>query len=318
FKRNRGNLGFNWVIAINSKQSIQTIDLFPQAVAAKDYTVDMATATKDYTVDMAVARRTTRSRRPNKPRTTPILWWRSKLKSLVHFSLNMAINGLKRFVVHVKGIPIGHFCHGPSSPKNEDDILREQIHWVYENCGSVPFSSLEHPKFNAILNKLRLPSVGRMDLAGERLDSGYKQARIRDAMFFQIASDGWKSNRGFESFDSFDSLVNLLVNLPNGTGLIDGRCLQTGNVSELFKVANFINNKSHVKKSLVKYHLQEYGRVGLLRVPINGGNIFVFAFETVFDFVEDVLSSARALQLVVLDEGYKFRRRIKLRGRLKK
>ncbi|CAH1412988.1 unnamed protein product [Lactuca virosa] len=81
-----------------------------------------------------------------------------------------------------------------------DSSLELLADWVYENCGSVPFSSLEHPKFNSFLNQIGLPAVTRSDFAGERLDSKYKEAkreseaRIRDAMFFQISSDGWKSN----------------------------------------------------------------------------------------------------------------------------
>ncbi|XP_076950648.1 uncharacterized protein LOC143623689 isoform X1 [Bidens hawaiensis] len=261
-----------------------------------------------------------------------------------------------------------------------DSSLELLSDWMYEHGGSVPFSSLEHPKFTNFLNLIGLPPVTRRDFAGERLDSKYKEAkleseaRIREAMFFQIASDGWKSGGEFEN------LVNLYVNLPNGTrvyrrgvftsgyvfannaedvlmetireicgnnlrqcvGIVSDRFKSTaltnlenehrwminltcqfqgvyGLIKDFskelplfnsvtnncFKVANFVNNKSYVKKSFVKYQLQEYGRVGLLRVPVCGGNQFVFAFEPVFNLVEDVLSSARALQLVLLDEGYK-------------
>ncbi|MFS7919515.1 hypothetical protein Hanom_Chr03g00213531 [Helianthus anomalus] len=103
--------------------------------------------------------------------------------------------------------------------------------WVYEHCGSVPFPSLEDPKFNSFLNKIGLPSMDQIDLAGEWLNSKYKEARIeseariRDAMFFQIASDGWKSggdtNNRYHDHGSggFDNLVNLSVNLPNGSGV---------------------------------------------------------------------------------------------------
>jgi hypothetical protein len=31
--------------------------------------------------------------------------------------------------------------------------------WVYESCGSVSFSSLEHPKFRAFLTQVGLPPV---------------------------------------------------------------------------------------------------------------------------------------------------------------
>ncbi|KAI3822150.1 hypothetical protein L1987_09732 [Smallanthus sonchifolius] len=259
-----------------------------------------------------------------------------------------------------------------------DSSLELLADWVYENCGSVPISSLEHPKFNTFLNQIGLPSVGRRDFAGERLNLKYKgaklesEARIRDAMFFQIASDGWKSNTDNHHQTEYENLVNLSVNLPNGGRVfrrvvftsgyvfsknaedvlletireICGNNLQqcVGIVSDRFKftalrnlenqycwminlacqfqgvyglikdfskelplfsnvsdncvkVANFINKKSHVKKSFLKYQLQEYGRVGLLRVPV--------WCEPVFDLVEDVLTSARALQLVLLDEGYK-------------
>ncbi|KAI3687471.1 hypothetical protein L1987_81168 [Smallanthus sonchifolius] len=260
-----------------------------------------------------------------------------------------------------------------------DSSLELLSDWVYENCGSIPISSLDHPKFNTFLNQIGLPSVGRRDFAGERLNLRYKgaklesEARIRDAMFFQIASDGWKSNSNSNNHTTeFENLVNLSVNLPNGGRVfrravftsgyvfsknaedvlletireICGNNLQqcVGIVSDRFKfsalknlenqycwminlacqfqgvyglikdfskelplfnnvsdncvkVANFINKKSHVKKSFLKYQLQEYGRVGLLRVPV--------WCEPVFDLVEDVLTSARALQLVLVDEGYK-------------
>ncbi|KVH90073.1 Ribonuclease H-like domain-containing protein [Cynara cardunculus var. scolymus] len=266
-----------------------------------------------------------------------------------------------------------------------DSSLELLADWVYENCGSVPFSSLEHPKFNNFLNQIGLPSVSRRDLAGERLDSKYKEAkteseaRIREAMFFQISSDGWKSNSDNRHPGEFENLVNLSVNLPNGTGVFRRAIFTSGyvfsnyaenvlweTVNEIcetnlqqcvgivsdkskalrnlenqhhwmvnlscqfrgvyglikdlskemplfdnvtdncLKVANFMNTKSQVKNSFLKYQLQEYGRARLLRVPICGGdNRFAFAFEPVFNMVEDILSSARALQLVLLDESCK-------------
>ncbi|KAI3713349.1 hypothetical protein L1987_71926 [Smallanthus sonchifolius] len=251
-----------------------------------------------------------------------------------------------------------------------DSSLELLANWVYENCGSVSFSSLEHPKFKTFLNQIGLPAVSQRDLAGARLDSKYKEAkteseaRIRDTLFFQISSDGWKSK----------DLVNVCVNLPNGTSVyrrgvftggyvfskhaedvlweticdICGNNLQqcVGIVSDKFrskalrnlenqhhwmvnlscqfqgvskliqdfskelplfhnvienclKVANFVNTKSLIRHSFLKYQVQEYGRAGLLRVPFRGG------FEGVFEMVEDVLSSARALQLVFLDESWK-------------
>ncbi|XP_024995393.1 uncharacterized protein LOC112528603 [Cynara cardunculus var. scolymus] len=270
-----------------------------------------------------------------------------------------------------------------------DSSLELLANWVYENCGSVSFSSLEHPKFKNFLNQLGLPAITRRELAGERLDAKYEEAkteseaRIRDAMFFQISSDGWKSknhnNSNHHHSGEFENLVNLSVNLPNGTSVfrravftggyvfskqaedvlwetivdICGNNYQqcVGIVSDKFKtkalrdlenqhqwminlscqfqgvhslikdlskelplfhnvtdnclkVANFVNTKSQVRHSFLKYQLQEYGRAALLRVPFcrGGGRI---DFEPVFDMVEDVLSSARALQLVFLDDSYK-------------
>ncbi|XVF10753.1 hypothetical protein REPUB_Repub07fG0210000 [Reevesia pubescens] len=194
-------------------------------------------------------------------------------------------------------------------------------------------------------------------------------------MFFQVASDGWKVKsfaRGEES------LVNLTVNLPNGTSLyrravflsgsvpskyaeevlwdtvtgICGNAVQqcAGIVSDKFKaealrnlenqhhwmvnlscqfqgfnslikdfskelplfktvteyalkLANFINNTSQIRSSFQKYQLQECGSAGLLRVPLRDHESLNFG--PVYTMVEDILNSARAVQLVLLDETYK-------------
>ncbi|TYH23533.1 hypothetical protein ES288_A03G020900v1 [Gossypium darwinii] len=105
--------------------------------------------------------------------------------------------------------------------------------WMYECCGSVSFSSLEHPKFRAFLNQVGLPPVSTRELVGSRLYVKYEEvkaeseARIRDAMFFQIAADGWKV-KNFSSGE--ESLVNLTVNLPNGTSLYRKAIFFTGSV----------------------------------------------------------------------------------------
>ncbi|KAI3522513.1 hypothetical protein L1887_00352 [Cichorium endivia] len=268
-----------------------------------------------------------------------------------------------------------------------DSSLELLAEWVYENCGSVPFSSLEHPKFNSFLNQMGLPAVTRSDFDGERLDSKYKEAktesesRIREAMFFQVSSDGWKSNSDTNHPGAFENLVNLSVNLPNGTGVFRRAVFTSGyvfpkyaedvlweTISEIcgnnsqqcvgivsdkfkstalrnlenqhhwminlscqfqgvyslikdlskelplfnivtdncFKLANFMNTNSQAKNTFLKYQLQEYSRAWLLRVPICGnGERSAFPFEPVFNMVEDILTSSRALQLVSLDEGYK-------------
>ncbi|KAL4592810.1 hypothetical protein LXL04_005815 [Taraxacum kok-saghyz] len=266
-----------------------------------------------------------------------------------------------------------------------DSSLELLADWVYENCGSVPISSLDHPKFNNFLNQIGLPAMTHSDFAGERLDFKYKEAkreseaRIREAMFFQLSSDGWKSCNDNHHPGEFANLVNLSVNLPNGTGVFRRAVFTSGYVfpkyaedvlletiteicgnnpqecvgivsdkfkstalrnlenqhhwminlscqfqgvyslikdfskelplfnivtDNCFKLANFMNTNSQIKNSFLKYQLQEYNRAWLLRIPTCGVR-FTFAFEPVFDMVEDILTSARALQLVLLDEGYK-------------
>ncbi|KAL5183788.1 hypothetical protein HKD37_17G047604 [Glycine soja] len=119
---------------------------------------------------------------------------------------------------------------GPTLSKAQiDSAIKFLGDWVYESCGAVSFSSLEHPKFRAFLAQVGLPPVFPREFTGTRLDARFEEAkveseaRIRDAMFFQIASDGWKWKRERESYydydDSNSGLVNLSVNLPNGTSL---------------------------------------------------------------------------------------------------
>ncbi|WCJ26052.1 hypothetical protein M5689_007899 [Euphorbia peplus] len=274
---------------------------------------------------------------------------------------------------------------GPALSKTQiDSALDYLADWVYESCGSVSFSALEHPKFRAFLTQVGLPLVSRRDFSGGRLDVKFEEtkaeseARIRDAMFFQVASDGWKveNGRGFGEVN----LVNLTVNLPNGTSLYRRAVFLTGSVpskyaeevlwetitdicgngnavqqcvgivgdrfkakalknlenqnhwminlscqfqgfnslikdfskelhlfklvaENCFKLANFINNKAQIRNCFHKYQLQEYGRAGLLRVPLREHE--KMDYGPVFTMLEDILSSARALPLVVLDESYK-------------
>lgn len=260
-----------------------------------------------------------------------------------------------------------------------DSALDFLADWVFESCGSVSFSSLEHPKFTAFLHQIGLPPVSPRAFTGTRLDAKFEEAkveseaRIRDAMFFQIASDGWKNKNYGE-----EGLVNLTVNLPNGTSLyrravfvtgsapseyaeevlwetITGICgnivqqcvgivadrfkakalknLENQNhwmvnlscqyqgfnslikdftkelplfrivVENCLKLANFVNYKSQVRNCFHKFQLQEYGHAWLIRVPLRV--IEDFNFGPLFTMIEDILSSVRALQLVLLDESFK-------------
>ncbi|KAG9145083.1 hypothetical protein Leryth_008880 [Lithospermum erythrorhizon] len=272
---------------------------------------------------------------------------------------------------------------GPALSKAHiDSALHNLADWVYECCRSISISSLEHPRFKDFLNQVGLPGVSRHELVGSRLDAKYEEAKgeseakIRDAMFFQIVSGGWKvTNCGYFGEEN---LVNMVVNLPNGTsvfrralftrgyvpskyaeevlwdtltdvsresvqqcvgvvadkfkakalrnlenqhhwmvnlscqyqafnGLVKDFCKDLPlfkNVTDnCFRLVNFINNKSALRHNFLKYQLQEYGHAGLLRAPSqdywrsDNGAIYIA--------VEDILSSARALQLLLLDESYK-------------
>ncbi|KAL8053659.1 hypothetical protein ABFS82_05G089300 [Erythranthe guttata] len=272
---------------------------------------------------------------------------------------------------------------GPTLAKaHVDSALDFLADWVFECYGSVSFSSLDHPKFKAFLNQVGLPPLSRRELASTRLDAKYEEAKaeseakIHDAMFFQISSDGWKPKEYHHAGE--ENLVHLSVNLPNGTSVfrravftsgyvpskyaeeilwdtiteICGGSVQqcVGIVSDKFKakalrnlenqhpwmvnlccqyqgfaslindfgkdlplfkivaencvkLASFVNSKPQIRRSFHKYQLQEYGHAGLLRVPFR--NFQTSDFGPIYTMVEDILSSARALHLVLLDESYK-------------
>ncbi|GMJ06579.1 hypothetical protein like AT1G12380 [Hibiscus trionum] len=137
----------------------------------------------------------------------------------------------------VKKLKSPKISPGPALSKGRiDSALDLLAEWFYESCGSVSFSSLEHPKFQAFLNQVGMPAISRQDLSGARLDNKFheakieSEARIRDAMFFQVASDGWKNkNCCCSSYTSTSSttssscveenFVQFSVNLPSGSSL---------------------------------------------------------------------------------------------------
>ncbi|CAN6885028.1 unnamed protein product [Brassica oleracea] len=278
-------------------------------------------------------------------------------------------------------------CHTQSLTRSQvDSALDSLSDWVFESCGSVSLSGLEHPKFRAFLTQVGLPIVSKRDFATARLDAKYEEARaesesrIRDAMFFQIASDGWKSR----------NLVSLIANLPNGMSLyrravlvngavpsnyaeevlletVKGICGNSpqrcvGVVSDKFKnkalrslegrhqwmvnlscqfqgvnslvkdfakelplfksvsqncerLAKFVNSTAGIRNAHCKYQLREHGEAIMLRLPplhctsssssSSSSSKACCYFEPLFNLLEDVLSSARAIQLVMHDEACK-------------
>lgn len=130
---------------------------------------------------------------------------------------------------------------GPTLSKEQvDSALDLLAEWFYESCGSVSLSSLEHPKFRAFINQVGLPAISRRELSGARLDAKFddakaeSEARIRDAMFFQVASSGWKSKNfcGFPCGE--ENLVKFTVNLPNRTSVFQKAVFTGGPVSSKY------------------------------------------------------------------------------------
>ncbi|RYR37441.1 hypothetical protein Ahy_A09g042328 [Arachis hypogaea] len=109
--------------------------------------------------------------------------------------------------------------------------------WLYETCGSVSLATIEHRKFQAFLSQVGLPATNtlRREISGPRLDAKFSEAKaeseakIRDAMFFQVASDGWKNMNWYSLCCSGENLVKFVVNLPNGTSVFQ-KALFTGGV----------------------------------------------------------------------------------------
>ncbi|XP_027154610.1 uncharacterized protein LOC113754403 [Coffea eugenioides] len=123
----------------------------------------------------------------------------------------------------VKKLKCSRASPAPALSKDQVDSAFDLLaDWFYESCGSVSVSSLEHPKFKDFLNQVGLPPISRREISGSRLDSKFEQvkleaeARIRDAVFFQVASAGWK---GKNCRCGEESVIKFLVNLPNGTNV---------------------------------------------------------------------------------------------------
>lgn len=117
-----------------------------------------------------------------------------------------------------------------------ESALNLLAEWLYESCGTVSFSCVEHPKFKSFLTQVGLPPISRKYIAGAKLDAKYEEvrtesdAKLRDAMFFQLASDGWKK-KGAGCSPCGENLVNLTLNLPNGTSLFRKAVFTSGAVS---------------------------------------------------------------------------------------
>ncbi|WOL19324.1 hypothetical protein Cni_G28122 [Canna indica] len=138
--------------------------------------------------------------------------------------------------------------HSKSQIESAHSLLSD---WLYESAGAgaLSLSCTEHPKFRAFLRQVGLPPLSLRDLTGPRLDARFEEARadadarISDALFFQLASDGWRRHDAFS--DGF-SLINLTVNLPNGAAVYHRAVLAHGRAPSKYAEEVFLNAVSDI------------------------------------------------------------------------
>ncbi|XP_057762389.1 uncharacterized protein LOC130982407 [Arachis stenosperma] len=145
---------------------------------------------------------------------------------------------LAMFEDSVKKLKSPKTSPGPALNKEQVNSALELLSdWLYETCGSVSLATIEHRKFQAFLSQVGLPATNtlRREISGPRLDAKFSEAKaeseakIRDAMFFQVASDGWKNRNWYSLCCGGENLVKFVVNLPNGTSVFQ-KALFTGGV----------------------------------------------------------------------------------------
>ncbi|QHN87869.1 hypothetical protein DS421_16g558810 [Arachis hypogaea] len=112
---------------------------------------------------------------------------------------------LAMFEDSVKKLKSPKTSPGPALSKEQVNSALELLSdWLYETCG---------PRLDAKFSEAKAES----------------EAKIRDAMFFQVASDGWKNMNWYSLCCGGENLVKFVVNLPNGTSVFQ-KALFTGGV----------------------------------------------------------------------------------------
>uniref|UniRef100_A0A0D9VFM4 DUF7963 domain-containing protein n=1 Tax=Leersia perrieri TaxID=77586 RepID=A0A0D9VFM4_9ORYZ len=290
------------------------------------------------------------------------------------------IGALRMLEDSVKRLKSPKASPGVMLPKPQADAaLALLADWFLESSDGVSLSSVAHPKLRSFLRHVGLPDLQRTDLAGPRLEARFAEARadatarVRDALFFQLAADGWR-----------EQVVTISVNLPNGTSvfhhavpvpapapsdyaeelLLDAVASVSasgssndlhhcaGIVADRFKskalrdlenkhhwmvnlpcqihgftrlvrdlarelplfrsaaaksakLAAYFNAKPTVRSLLHTHQKHELGHASLLRVAHVPFNSSSSDFRAAFEMLDDILTSARPLQLAVLEESYK-------------
>ncbi|KVI10095.1 Ribonuclease H-like domain-containing protein, partial [Cynara cardunculus var. scolymus] len=184
---------------------------------------------------------------------------------------------------------------GPHLSKTQvDSALGLLTDWFYESYGSVSFPSLDHPKFKAFMNQVGLPEISRQDFMSSRLDSKYEEAKLeseakmRDAEFYQLVSDGWKT-KTFGHGE--EGLIKFMVNLPNGT--------------TLFRKTFFPGGGNGTSMAVPATYAEEIMWETVTGVPPLLYCENLQNFSSISSMLDNTLSCARVLQLVVMDDSYK-------------
>ncbi|QHO13729.1 hypothetical protein DS421_15g518000 [Arachis hypogaea] len=145
---------------------------------------------------------------------------------------------LAMFEDSVKKLKSPKTSPGPALSKEQVNSALELLSdWLCETCGSVSLATIQHRKFQAFLSQVGFPATNtlRCEISGPRLDAKFSEAKaeseakIRDAMFFQVASDGWKNMNWYSLCCGGENFVKFVVNLPNGTSVFQ-KALFTGGV----------------------------------------------------------------------------------------
>lgn len=104
-------------------------------------------------------------------------------------------------------------------------------------------------------------------------------------------------------------MVNVACQVQGFMGLIKdfsiGLPLFSVVTENCLKVANFINTESQVRSSFLRYRMQELECAGLVRVPSPKCHVLKDFAASVFPMLEDILSCAAVIQMVVLEDTFK-------------
>ncbi|KAG6384212.1 hypothetical protein SASPL_155993 [Salvia splendens] len=162
------------------------------------------------------------------------------------------------------------------------DLLAD---WFFEVCGSVTFSSLEHPKFTAFLKQVGMPEVSRRELLCSRLDSKFEEARrasearIRMQLSFRLLLMDGRAKFALKGTSVLSNLWLTFLMEPESSKRWSARTVKQchrsmprrscGRPLDIFVVAMHIDvfRDSVVRNSFLKFRLQGVEVPAFITVP---------------------------------------------------